>query len=91
MIDYKMNPQQALDAPRFCIEDGTSNGVICIEEGIPEEVVHQLAAMGHRVTYVKGFDRSVFGRGQIILRNPTTGVFWAGSDPRADGMAIARP
>src|SRR5690606_9529100 len=90
MIDYKMNPQQAVDAPRFCIEDGTSNGMVSIEEGVPEAVVQQLADMGHRVAIVRDHDRATFGRGQIIWRHPVTGVFWAGSDPRADGMAIAR-
>ena len=90
MIDYKMNPQQAVDAPRFCIEDGTSNGTVSIEEGVPEAVVQQLAGMGHRVAIVRDHDRATFGRGQIIWRHPVTGVFWAGSDPRADGMAIAR-
>ncbi len=39
MIDYGMNPQQALDQRRFCIED---NGTVAIEEGIPDEVVHKL-------------------------------------------------
>ena len=28
------------------------------------------------------------GKGQIIARDPQTGVLWAGSDPRADGCAI---
>lgn len=37
---------------------------------------------------IKSWSRSVFGRGQIILKHPTTKVLWAGSDPRADGCAI---
>jgi len=32
--------------------------------------------------------RAQFGRGQIIRRNPDTGVLEAGSDPRADGCAV---
>ena len=31
----------------------------------------------------------IFGRGQIILRDPETGVLCGGSDPRADGCAMA--
>jgi len=36
-----------------------------------------------------GHERAIFGRGQIILRDPETGVLCAGSDPRADGCAMA--
>jgi gamma-glutamyltranspeptidase / glutathione hydrolase len=32
--------------------------------------------------------RSLFGRGQIIFRDPYNGVLWGGSDPRADGCAM---
>lgn len=71
---------------------------VYLEEGIPEDVVSTLQAMGHNVTpHVKGFDRSVFGRGQIIARgnwpfipleSQGDSVYWAGSDPRADGAAV---
>jgi gamma-glutamyltranspeptidase/glutathione hydrolase len=88
MIDYHMNPQEALDAPRFCIAGGMSGGKILLEEGIKLEVMNSLSKMGHDVVPVFGFSRTIFGRGQIILRNPETGVLCAGSDPRADGMAI---
>jgi GMP synthase-like glutamine amidotransferase len=37
---------------------------------------------------VQGYARSLFGRGQIIVRQPD-GVLWGGSDPRADGCAQA--
>jgi gamma-glutamyltranspeptidase / glutathione hydrolase len=45
--------------------------------------------MGHPVTVTSGHERAVFGRGQIILRDPATGVLCGGSDPRADGCAMA--
>ena len=45
--------------------------------------------MGHPVYSVGGYERSLFGRGQVILRDPVTGVLTAGSDPRADGCAMA--
>ncbi|MFW9928249.1 MAG: gamma-glutamyltransferase [Candidatus Thorarchaeota archaeon] len=89
LVDYSFEPQQALDNPRFCITDGTSNGKIALEEGISSSVVNDLSKMGHNVEIVRGWSRMIFGRGQIIQRNPKTGVLSAGSDPRADGCAYA--
>ena len=89
MVDYSMNPQEALDAPRFNIGSGQANGKVNLEEGIPIEVMSQLAQMGHEVIPRSGWGHMAFGKGQIITRNPHTGVLCAGSEPRADGMAIA--
>jgi gamma-glutamyltranspeptidase/glutathione hydrolase len=61
--------------------------VVSLEDGIPEEVLQALVAMGHKAELVTGHNRGVFGRGQIIRRLPN-GVLWAGSDGRADGMAM---
>lgn len=88
MVDYGMDPQEALDAPRFCIGSGTSGGSVALEEGIPLEVMAALSRMGHAVSPRAGAYRGGFGRGQIIVRNSESGVLCAGSDPRADGMAI---
>jgi len=88
LIDYGMDPQEALDAPRFCISSGMSYGSVALEEGIPLEVMAALSQMGHVISPRAGAYRSGFGRGQIILRDPVSGVLCAGSDPRADGMAI---
>lgn len=81
------DPQAALDAPRFCIEV-EGDGVILLEEGAAFGVRSGLAAMGHKPRPVSGYARAVFGRGQVILRDPETGVLAAGSDPRADGLAL---
>ena len=88
LIDDQLDPQAALDRPRFCIEDGRAGGRVALEEGIPEQVVGKLAGMGHPVIPVRGHERAIFGRGQIILRGED-GVLWAGSDPRADGCAMS--
>ncbi len=83
-----LDPQAALDRPRVCLEDGRANGRVALEEGIPPAVMARLAEMGHPVYPVSGYGRALFGRGQIILRDPQTGVLCGGSDPRADGLAI---
>lgn len=82
-----LDPQGALDQPRFCIEDGTVGGRIALEDGIPVSVMSALADRGHQVRPVSGYSRAIFGRGQIILRNPNSGALAGGSDPRADGQA----
>jgi gamma-glutamyltranspeptidase/glutathione hydrolase len=88
MIDFGMNSQQALDAPRFTIRGGTSHGEVALEDQIPKSTLKELQSMGHKVISISGSVRMMFGRGQIITRNPDTGVLCGGSSPRADGMAI---
>ncbi len=89
LVDDELDPQAALDRPRFCIDDGESGGTVDLEQGIPVEAMARLAEMGHPVTPVSGYNRAVFGRGQIIRRDPQSGVLCAGSDPRADGLAMS--
>ncbi|HEX6270432.1 MAG TPA: gamma-glutamyltransferase [Anaerolineales bacterium] len=88
LVDDGLDPQAALDLPRFCIDVEGSGGRVAIEEGIPSAVMSGLEEMGHPVYPVSGYGRSLFGRGQVILRDPVTGVLSAGSDPRADGCAM---
>jgi gamma-glutamyltranspeptidase/glutathione hydrolase len=96
LVDDALDPQAALDRPRFCIEPddsllpggGAQRGSVSLEEGIPLSVMARLAELGHPVTPVSGMGRSLFGRGQIICRDPQSGVLCAGSDPRADGCAM---
>ncbi len=88
LVDHGLDPQSALDLPRFCIDVEESGGRVALEEGIPANVVSDLQKMGHPVYSVGGYDRSVFGRGQVILRDAETGILCAGSDPRADGCAM---
>jgi gamma-glutamyltranspeptidase / glutathione hydrolase len=88
LVDNGLDPQAALDLPRFRIDVEKSGGRVALEEGIPANVVSDLEKMGHPVHSVSGYDRSLFGRGQVILRDTETGVLAAGSDPRADGCAM---
>ena len=89
MVDSKLDPQAALDLPRFCIEDGTAGGVVALEEGISDDVAANLTERGHQVKKVAGWERALFGRGQIIVRDAESGVLVGGSDPRADGYAAS--
>ena len=88
LVDHGLDPQSALDLPRFCIDVEESGGRVALEEGLPADVVSELQTMGHPVYPVSGYDRSLFGRGQVILRDAETGILCAGSDPRADGCAM---
>jgi len=88
LFDDGLDPQSALDRLRFCIEPAIANGAVSLEVGLPDALVHGLARLGHPlVPDVVGDARGLFGRGQIIERRPD-GVLCAGSDPRADGLAL---
>ena len=87
MIDYSMDSQQALDAPRFKVEVESSQDVL-VEEDLSSDTVNELEKRGHTVRVVSGYDRGTFGGGQVISRNPETGVLTAGSEPRKDGAAV---
>jgi len=89
--------QAALDAPRFCItaglDTGHVNSEVYFEDGIPEEIIVKLRAMGHDAHVISGFARAMMGRGQIIQKiiDKSGRTVWAaGSDPRADGHAAAQ-
>jgi gamma-glutamyltranspeptidase / glutathione hydrolase len=95
MVDLEMSPQEALDAPRWALAGphaglgaGEVGGLVQIEEGWDFAVMAELTRRGHRLAPVDGFGRSEFGGGQIIQRNPRTGVLIGGSDPRKDGCAV---
>eukprot|EP00934_Nitzschia_sp_Nitz4_P002791 Nitzschia sp. Nitz4//scaffold3_size479765//178217//179941//NITZ4_000073-RA/size479765-processed-gene-0.272-mRNA-1//1//CDS//3329550677//2781//frame0 len=89
LIAGGMDPQQTVDCPRFCIADGTQQGAVQLENGMEEETVNELKRLGHdMIPNVEGHDRAIFGRAQIIYKDRTSGVLWAGSDGRADGCAM---
>ncbi len=89
LVDRGMDPQSAIDEPRFSIYDDPPNGDIWVEDSMPVTTISALAQLGHPVRPASGALRtSVLGQGQIIVRDPETGVLWGGSDPRGDGCAI---
>lgn len=93
----KLNPQQALDAPRICIgagmpeEGDVLDWTVNVEEGMAEETIEGLRKLGHKVEVLGGMKRGMFGRGQIIRYTvdpvDKTPIWSAGSDMRADGAA----
>ncbi len=96
LVDCGQNPQQSLDMPRFCLNVDAGGGVgaldpggeVWIEKGFSFDEMASLTNRGHRLSPLSGLNRKYFGGGQVILRNPETGVMTAGSDPRKDGCAM---
>jgi gamma-glutamyltranspeptidase/glutathione hydrolase len=81
LIDFQMNPQSALDAPRFrVLEDHT----IALEDGPSESVIRELESLGHHIK--ANTTEEEFGGGQVILIDEET--LYGGSDKRKDGCAI---
>lgn len=89
LVDDEVDPQSALDRPRFCVMGGDAAGQIALEDGLDFATLADLADRGHNVVPVTGSDRALFGGGQIIVRDASSGVLWGGSDPRKDGAAVA--
>ena len=58
------------------------------EEGLDINIVNELIKRGHKVNILSGSDRMAMGGGQIICRDPETGIIFAGSEPRKDGAAV---
>jgi len=81
MIDHDMNPQAALDAPRFKVNFDRS---IDLEASASRELREALIALGHNLESVPDSYMD-FGAGQVIVKAAEGYV--AGSDPRRDGQA----
>lgn len=96
LLDLDRTPQQALDEPRWQVLGPLAGGMgadeaggqVLLEEGYAPGVAEELARRGHHVGVLEGFARHSFGGGQIIVRDPATGVLIGGSDPRKDGAAV---
>jgi gamma-glutamyltranspeptidase/glutathione hydrolase len=89
---FMMNAQEALDAPRFCVDGEGADRVVFLEEGISANVEEELTKMGHNIKRLGNWNRSTFGRGQVVKRQfDNLGgmpIYSAGSDPRGDGCAM---
>ncbi|MGH1486355.1 MAG: gamma-glutamyltransferase family protein [Cellvibrionaceae bacterium] len=84
MIDFGMNPQTALDAPRW---QWFGEKTIGLEPELESTIINELKNKGHEATIAT--DPTIYGRGQIILRDPDTGVLCGGTEKRIDGLVAA--
>ncbi|HKV93809.1 MAG TPA: gamma-glutamyltransferase [Candidatus Angelobacter sp.] len=89
-VDYGMNIQAALEAPRFTVTDNKVSCDILIESRVPADVLQALRQKGHNLI-VRGDYTALMGRGQVVVHNSKTGMNSAASDPRADGVAEPEP
>lgn len=90
LVDYGMNVQGALEAPRFTVPGNSLSCEIVIESRVKPEVLDALRAKGHKLDVRKEYT-VLMGRGQAVMHNSKTKMNWAGSDPRADGVAEPEP
>ena len=89
---FGMDPQQAVEAPRFASESVTNSfyphvyypGRLDLEERIPESTAEKLRSLGHRIERVTDC-----GMGATVARrDPHTGVLSTGADPRRACYAL---
>lgn len=93
IVDYGMNIQAALEAPRFTIPDTGTRAIGCrilIESRVPANVLQQLRELGHELRVRKEYSTAM-GRGQAVLHDSKRQVNFGASDPRADGSAEPEP
>ncbi|MFX3624854.1 MAG: gamma-glutamyltransferase family protein [Ectobacillus sp.] len=83
-IDFGLNPQAALDAPRWQWLEGKT---VEVEKHFPTHIAEELVRKGHDIKIA--VDSGKFGRGQIIWRDPETGVLIGGTESRTDGAIAA--
>jgi gamma-glutamyltranspeptidase/glutathione hydrolase len=89
IVDYGMNLQEALEAPRFTKKTAAGCDV-SIEDRVPLSTLQQLSERGHEIRIRRPYTMEM-GRGQAILHNSRTRTNYGASDPRADGIASPEP
>ena len=83
VVDFGMNIQAALDAPRFNASNACN---VTMEAGFPLSSVEELFVLGHQITLVPRYSL-VMGKGNAVERDNKTQVNYGASDPRTDGQA----
>jgi gamma-glutamyltranspeptidase len=95
MVDLGLDPQQAVEMPRWeSFQDGLHTAwphshadELTIEDRLPADVIDDLRARGHNVRLLGPLAGPCSA--ETILRDPSSGLLLAGSDPRRDGYAMA--
>jgi gamma-glutamyltranspeptidase / glutathione hydrolase len=90
MIDHGMNPQEAIESPRWVAGPGTSDDpshLLKLEPEFGSQVANELAGIGHAVETTESFS-SAMGHAQAIRIDWKNGVLVGGADPRANGYAL---
>ncbi|PKQ60371.1 gamma-glutamyltransferase [Labilibaculum filiforme] len=91
LIDFKMNLQEAGDAPRIRHEGSsqptgekmTDGGWVNLESGISYQSIRELLQKGHKIK----FDMGGYGGYQAILFDAERAVYFGASESRKDGQA----
>lgn len=82
-VDFGMNPQDSLDAPRF--QWMGSGRKLDLEDRVPDAIKQELADRGHEVRVIS--DYGSMGKGEIIWKMGD--VLCGGCEPRADGTVAS--
>jgi gamma-glutamyltranspeptidase/glutathione hydrolase len=85
-FDLGMDPDEAVAAPRWTVWEDEAPSAI-VEGRVPRAAAQQLQETGFRVDELEDVDEAV-GHAHMIVRR-ADGMFQVGSDPRADGGALA--
>jgi gamma-glutamyltranspeptidase/glutathione hydrolase len=95
IIEFGMNPQEAVEAARFDTQHYVSSfddheflpGSLNVESRVEEKTIAELKARGHKVTVQSAW--GTLSSPTVITYNPQTGVASAGADPRRGRYAVA--
>jgi len=90
LVDLQMDPQSAVEAPRWSHQPGTAPRdqlpeALRMEEGFDAQTLDGLRQRGHRISTV---DRWSFGSAKVIVRDRENGCWLGGADPRRVGYAL---
>lgn len=90
LLHDQLDPQGALDAPRFQLAEGFPDGAVMLENPLQGEISKGLEKRKHSIQITSGRDRHLFGLGQVIMRRKSGNhnVYWGGSDSRGDGCVL---
>jgi gamma-glutamyltranspeptidase/glutathione hydrolase len=87
LLDYGMDPQEAIERPRFVIGTfaGEAEDTVHVERRVPTDVLDALRALGHAVTAAPALFVRTGHAHAITFRD---GTLLGGADPRGDGVAL---